>query len=54
MFALIAFVLGIIAAVLAWYGNVHAEAFIYAAIAFIALHLVFPFSSMFGPGRRAV
>jgi hypothetical protein len=42
MFGLIAFVLGIIAAVLAWFSKTPADtAFFYGAVAFIALHLVF-------------
>jgi hypothetical protein len=41
MFGVIAFILGLIAAICAWFGNVHATAFIYAAVAFIALEITF-------------
>jgi len=50
MFGVIAFILGIIAAILAWLGDAHAVAFIYGAVAFIALEIVF--ARWWGPARR--
>jgi hypothetical protein len=55
MFAVIAFILGIIAAVLAWLGKTpYDTAFFYAAVAFIALHLAYPGNPFRQTTRRPV
>jgi hypothetical protein len=52
MFGIVAFVLAIIAAICSWLGNDHATAFLYAAVAFIALEMVFPQRGLHGPVAR--
>lgn len=49
MFGLIAFVLFVIAAILAWTGQSHATAIAYAGLAALAVHVVWPWSPW--PGR---
>jgi hypothetical protein len=44
MFGLGAFVLFVIAAILAWTGHAHADAIAYAGLACLAIHLVWPWS----------
>ena len=50
MFGLIAFVLFVIAAILAWSAKSHAEAIAYAGLACLAIHLVWPWSPWTGRG----
>jgi hypothetical protein len=53
MFGLIAFVLGIIAAILAWFSKTPADtAFFYGAVAFIALEVCFPNRGLLVFGNR--
>ena len=44
MLGIIAFVLFVIAAILAWLGKAHADAVAYAGLAFIALHSLWPWT----------
>jgi hypothetical protein len=50
MFGLIAFVLFVIAAIVAWLGKAHAEAIAYAGLACLAIHLVWPVTPWRHPG----
>jgi uncharacterized membrane protein len=49
MFAIVAFVLFVIAAIVAFLGKSHADAIAYAGLAFLCLQLVWPFT----PWQRA-
>lgn len=44
MFCVIAFVLFVIAAILAWTSKAHSDAIAYAGLACLAIHLVWPWS----------
>ena len=48
MFGLIAFVLFVIAAILAWYCRSHAEAIAYAGLACLAIQTAWPWSPWAG------
>jgi hypothetical protein len=51
MFGVIAFVLFVIAAILAWIGKSHADAIAYAGLACLTVHMVFPWSPWAGARR---
>jgi hypothetical protein len=53
MFGLVAFVLFVIAAILAWTSKAHADAIAYAGLACLAIHLVWPWSPWAGRGPAA-